>query len=425
MRKAREKLGVMTNATREPGHEASRTDGAISTWDSVASALPEKRLFTSDFVLMSLAALANSLGMQMLIATLPVYVISLGGSQSQAGLVSGALAFTALLFRPVIGWLTDAWRRRPLILIGTSCYGFASIFYLLADSIPLLLFGRFIHGFGLCCYTTAANAYVADIAPFRRRAEAVGIFTAAQTMGLIIGPLVGFMIVGALGFHNLFYFSAALAFTALIVSFFTQEARPAGEIKRQPWTPRTGIVAVDALPMAWMTLCMGMGMGTISAFIAIFAKSRGIQNPGFYFMVQAVALLVSRVFAGHLADKYGRTATILPGIIVAAAALALLPWAHGIMSFAISAALFGLGFGAAQPATMALLIDRIKPEQRGLATGTYYTGFDAGIAMGSILLGMVSEIWGFGAMWPISAACTLLGLTGLLSGKRLRRSPRH
>ncbi len=413
---------AMTNATIEPGKEGSGPPGAVDTWDSVSIALPEKRLFTPDFVLVSFAAFANSLGMQMLIATLPVYVISLGGSQSQAGLVSGALAFTALLFRPIIGWLTDAWRRRPLILIGTSCYGFASVFYLLADSIPLLLFGRLVHGFGLCCYTTAANAYVADIAPFRRRAEAVGIFTAAQTMGLIIGPLVGFMIIGALGFHSLFYFSAGLAFAAFIISFFTKEARPAGEIKRQPWTPRTGIVAVDALPMAWMTLCMGMGMGTISAFIAIFAKSRGIQNPGFYFMVQAIALLVSRVFAGHLADKYGRAATIFPGIIVAAAALSLLPWVHGIVLFAVSASLFGLGFGAAQPATMALLIDRIKPEQRGLATGTYYTGFDAGIAMGSIFLGMVSEIWGFGVMWPISAACTLLGLTGLLPGRRRGRS---
>ena len=69
--------------------------------------------------------------MQMLVATLPVYVISLGGNQTDAGLVSGALAFTALLFRPFMGWLTDAWRRRPLVLIGTSCYGFASVVYLL------------------------------------------------------------------------------------------------------------------------------------------------------------------------------------------------------------------------------------------------------------------------------------------------------
>ena len=101
-----------------------------------------------------------------------------------------------------------------------------------------------------------------------------------------------------------------------------------------------------------------------------------------------------------------------------AMALVLLPLAHGFPYFVISASLFGIGFGTAQPATMALLIDRVRSEQRGLATSTYFTGFDAGISMGSILLGVVSQHWGFGVMWPISAACTLLGLAGLLVDRR-------
>jgi MFS family permease len=398
------------NTIKESAHEGVSPDTA-------AVAPDENRLFTSDFVLTALANLANSFGMQMLVATLPVYVISLGGSQADAGLVSGALAIVALLFRPFMGWVTDAWRRRPLILIGTSCYGFGSVIYLLASSIPVLLIGRFVHGFGLSCYTTAANAYVADIAPFRRRAEAVGIFAGAQAVGLILGPVVGFMLIEAVGFHHLFYFSGGLAFAAFFISIFARERRQPGEIRRRPWSPRTGIVLVEALPTAWMALCMGMSFGALSAFIAIFARSRGFQNPGFFFMIQAIALLISRIFIGRLADRYGRAAIIIPGIILGAIALGLLPFAHGLPYFVISASLFGLGFGAAQPATMALLIDRIEPEQRGIATSTYYTGFDSGIAIGSILLGVVSQRWGFGVMWPIAAACTLLGLAGFLADR--------
>jgi MFS family permease len=397
------------------GDDVSNQEGHFRGADDIG--LDENRLFTRDFLFTTLANFANAFGMQMLVATLPVYVISLGGSQTDAGLVSGALAFTALLFRPFIGWLTDAWRRLPLVLIGTSCYGLASMVYLLAGSIPLLVLGRFIHGFGLCCYTTASNAYVADIAPLRRRAEAVGLFAAAQALGLIIGPVVGFMLVGATGFQDLFYLSGGLAFTAFFISLFARERRRPCEIKRRPWSPRTGIVAVDALPVAWMALCMGMGFGTIGAFISIFAQSRGLQNPGFFFMVQAIALLISRTFAGRLADRHGRTAAIVPGIILMSMALALLPLASGFAYFVISALLFGLGFGTAQPATMALLIDRVRPQQRGLATGTYFTGFDAGISIGSILLGVVSQCWGFGIMWLISAACTLLGLAGFLADK--------
>jgi MFS family permease len=163
---------------------------------------------------------------------------------------------------------------------------------------------------------------------------------------------------------------------------------------------------------------LGIAFGTVISFIAIFAQSRGIQNPGFYFMVVAIALLVSRTFAGHLADKYGRTVVIIPSVILMAAALALLPMAHSFGYFVISASFYGMGLGAGQPATMALLIDRVRPDQRGLATGTYFIGFDAGISIGAILLGMVSQYWGFGVMWPLSAVCTLLGLAGLLVGHR-------
>ena len=106
-----------------------------------------------------------------------------------------------------------------------------------------------------------------------------------------------------------------------------------------------------------------------------------------------------------------------------AAALALLPMAHSFPYFVISASLFGMGFGAGQPATMAILIDHVRPEQRGLATGTYYIGFDVGYSIGSILLGVVSQYWGFGVMWPLAAACTLLGLAGLLVDRAIRPAP--
>jgi len=387
--------------------------------DSPAIRLAEERVFSSDFVFATLANFFSAFGQQMLTATLPVYVLAIGGSQADAGLVSGALAFTALLLRPPIGWLTDAWRRRPLVLIGTFCYGLASLAYVVASSVPMLVLGRVIHGFGLGNYTTAANAYVADITPAGRRAEAIGLYTSAQSIGLIVGPAIGFLIVSQLGFQRLFYFTAGLAFTAFVVSWFARERRPRSstKTKRAPWSPRIGIVAVDALPVAWIAACLGMGFGPLGAFISIFAQSRGIENPGLYFTAQAAALLVSRPLAGRLADRRGRTFVMIPGTIVSALSLALLPLAHDLPHFLVSAALFGLGFGATQPAALALLVDRVRSEQRGLAMSTYFLGFDLGISLGSMGLGVVGQTWGFGVMWPISAVCVLLGLLGLLGAK--------
>jgi MFS family permease len=407
-----------TKGMKEAYLETTPGDG---TQDAAATGLDGDRLLTSSFVLATLTNFFNAFGMQVLFATLPVYVISMGGSHADAGMVSGALALTALLSRPLSGWLADAGRRRSMVLIGTSFYALANVVYLLAGSIPLLVLGRLVHGFGVSCYTTASNAYVVDISPLKRRAEAVGFFAAAQAVGLVIGPVIGFVLLDWSGFRHLFYFTGGLAVAAFSISIFTKERRQPDKIGHQRWTLRTGIVAVDALPVAWMALCMGTGLGAITAFISIFAQSRGLQNPGLYFTVLAVALLISRTFAGRLADQAGRAIVIIPGIVLMVVALAVLPSAHGLPYFVVSAFLFGLGFGAAQPATTALLFDRVRPEQRGLATSTYFTGFDSGFLIGAIPMGLVSQKWGFGLMWSLSAAFTLLSLAGLMAERRRKK----
>jgi len=382
----------------------------------------EDRLYTPNFLLTTVTNFANAVALQMLTVTLPLYAITLGGNTADAGLVSGGIvALTALLLRPFVGWLADAWRRRPLMLVGTSFYGLASAVYLLVGSVPLLLAGRFVHGVGLCCYTTASNAFVADIAPATRRGEAMGFFSAAQAFGLIIGPLVGFLLIGRFGFQPLFCLSGGLACLGFVLSFFTQERRESGRSQRQPWSPRTGIVAVESLPMAWIALGIGVSWGATCAFTALFAQSRGLQNPSFYFMIQAAALLVARMIAGPLADRHGRAAVIYPGIILMTFSMLMLPWAEGVPYFMISAALNGFGFGIAQPATMALLIDRVRSERRGLAVGTYFTGYDTGNVVGAILLGAVSQYWGFSAMWLLAASLNFLGLAGLLVNHRCSR----
>jgi MFS family permease len=360
------------------------------------------------------ANLFVSLGQQMATATLPVYIISLGGTPAQAGLVTGGAAITALLARPFAGYLVDAWRRRPVVLLGCAFYVVASITYLLSTAVAGLALGRIFHGFGLSNYTTAANTYIADIAPRRRRAEAIGVFAATADVGLITGPAVGFAIVGAFSFHELFLASTSMALLALLSSLFARERRAAvARDHRPPWSLRNGLVSARALPEAWIAFCLGMGIGPLNTFLAIFATGRGVANPGWFFTVQACALLLTRAVGGRLADRRGRAVVIVPGLLSAAAAIALLPFAYELPQFFLSAALWGVGLGAAQPASQALLVDRARGPERGLALSTYFMGFDIGIGVGSILLGLISQTFGWPAMWTVSALAILLGVVGV------------
>ena len=170
--------------------------------------------------------------------------------------------------------------------------------------------------------------------------------------------------------------------------------------------------------MAWMAFCIGMGIGPLNTFLSIYATTRGIQNPGFYFTAQACALLLTRTFAGRLADRRGRTIVIVPGVLVMAIGIGLLPFAAELPLFLISAVFWGVGFGLAQPASLALLVDRAAGAQRALALSTYFMGFDIGIGFGAVALGFVSQAFGWEVTWSISAIAILLGLLGVWTPKR-------
>jgi MFS family permease len=373
------------------------------------------RLFTTAFILVISANFANALGAQMASAILPVYVVSLGRTEFHAGLVTGMLAFTALLLRPFVGWLVDAWRRRPMVLIGTGCYTVANLMYAVFGSLPLLLISRIIHGYGLSNYTTASSAFLADIAPPRRRAEALGYYAVAMDIGLLGGPALAFFLVKYTGLHRIFFLTAALACIAFLISIPVREHRPPRMSPAPPWQLKTGIVSRPALPAAWIAFCMGMGVGPITAFIAIFARQKGVDNPGLFFTIQAIALMLSRTFSGRLSDRKGRIFVIVPGLVSMAIGLLLLPFARTLVRLVLSAAFIGMGFGSSQPATMALTVDLVSPDERGMAVSTYFLGFDTGISAGSFILGAVATTFGFAATWIVAAVCVLLGMLSILT----------
>jgi MFS family permease len=164
-----------------------------------------------------------------------------------------------------------------------------------------------------------------------------------------------------------------------------------------------------------MAFCMGMGVGPVTAFIAIFAHQKGVDNPGLFFTAQAVALMLSRTFSGPLSDRRGRFFMIVPGLVSMATGLLLLPLAHNLFHLMISAALIGIGFGSSQPATMALTIDLVSPDERGMAVSTYFLGFDTGISLGSFSMGAVATHLGFTVAWSAAGVCVLFGLLGILT----------
>jgi MFS family permease len=86
-----------------------------------------------------------------------------------------------------------------------------------------------------------------------------------------------------------------------------------------------------------------------------------------------------------------------------------------------AAGLYGVGFGAGQPALLAMTGDRVPPAERGRAMGTLYTAWELGIFGGSVLLGFCATRLGYETTWWTAAAIAGIGaIAALCPGSRLR-----
>ena len=374
-------------------------------------------LFTRDFILLCLGTFLFAGSMFLLFAVLPVFVVEeLHGADSQVGLIMGAFALSALLVRPMTGRLVDQWSRKTLLSIGALIYCLAPALYTQAESVPVMLGLRLFHGLGIAAYTTAAGVIVADLAPSSRRGEGMGYYGMSLNLAMTIGPALGVMLIGYIGYNALFWLCAALALGSLVLSQLIQEpacAPQAGPPSRQ-WVSRT------ALFPGFIAVCMTFTFGAVVSFLPLFVKASNLGNPGIYFSVYSIVVVVSRPFAGRLSDRFGRAAVIVPGLGCLAVAMITLAFSSTLPGILIAAALQGLGFGGVQPSIMALVVDRSPTHERGAALATLMGAFDVGVGLSSIALGAVLEYTDFTVMFLCAGGVALVGAIGAAWGTRER-----
>ena len=380
----------------------------------------KERLFTANFLLACFITLASFASFYFLLATLPVYIVAIGGNEAQVGLIIGVFSGTTVLLRPFVGRAADDFGRRLFIVAGSAVLAAASALYPFASTVLLLLGLRVFHGVGWASFGTATSALVADVAPRSRRGEAMGYYGMFTNLAMAVGPALGVMLMQRYSFPVLFFAAAGVALVSVALALLVRE--PVRSAPPAAANPGEGLIERSALFPALVLTLATITYGSIVSFLPLFATKQGIGNPGVFFTVFAFVLIVARGFTGRLSDRYGRAATIAPGLLLAALGLAMLSTASSLAAFLGVAVLYGLAFAAFQPALMALVVDRAAPHRRGAAMGTFSSAMDLGIGLGSVIWGVVAQLAGYEAMYLASAAVALLALAAFLLGDRREKA---
>lgn len=385
----------------------SQSAPALSTQpDTSSSNTVPDQLFSRDFLLLCVSSFLFSMSMFLLFAVLPVFVVQeLHGAESQVGMIMGAFAVSAVLARPSSGRIVDVWSRKMGLSIGAFIYCIAPALYTQANSVEMMLWLRFFHGIGIAVYTTAGSVMAADLCPPARRAEGMGYYGMAMNLAMSIGPALGAFLAGNIGFANLFWLCSALGIVSLLLVQILQERTH----DRPQHQERPPLFSKAALFPGFVAMCMTMTFGAVVSFLPLLVQAHNLGNPGLFFTIYSLVVVLSRPIAGRLADRFSRAAVIIPGMGFLVIGMVTLAYTTSMWGLLWTAVLQGLGFGTVHPAIMALVVDRSTIRDRGPALATLMGAFDVGVGLSAIGLGMVLERTDFTTTYLCAAGIALIG----------------
>lgn len=362
------------------------------------------RLWTRSYVLMSIGSLFLFTAFYLLLPILPLFIQDLGGLDAQVGIAVGVFTFAAVLVRPFAGGLLDQYGRRPFLLAGLGIFAVSMYLYGWVGGVGALLIVRLIHGVGWAFATTAAAAVIADIVPPSRRGEGMGWYGLAMTLAMAVGPILGVWILEGYSFRGVFLLAVGLSLASILAMSVSRLT-----FHRTGTRRRIEIYDASTLPVSLAVAFLAFAYGSVTTFFPLFAVTIDV-NPGVFFFVYALALTLARPLAGALADRHGMANVIVPATALTVVALLALSAATGLSGVITAAVLYGIGFGSAQPALQAALLNIVPRERFGIANASFFTAFDLGIAFGSTLLGWVAGWLGYRGLFVVGAISVAISL---------------
>ncbi len=385
------------------------------------------------------------------------FEIPLPAGLDDASWIVSSYLITHVVVMPLFGRISDIYGRRFTFIACMLIFTVGSLLVARAANLQFLIFSRVVQAIGGGGIVPVAMAVVGDVFPVERRAFALGLLGAVDTLGWIIGPLYGAFWVRYFTWHWQFYINIPISLAAIVAAWFLLTRLPGQEKRagvRLDWTgalflslaltllniglansggqaaagPVFDFTARAAIP-AWQKTAPYFAGGGLALLIFIYIEGRVI-NPlidlrmfrltnfsvacfinfvvGFVLIIAMVAvpLFVNAVLTqGDTLEEFIKSAAVSSGQILSALTIAMaimsiiggwlcshfgyrLPTVAGLFliglgfflmntwspiitlaRMALHLMITGLGFGLVIAPVGAAVINAVRPEMRGVASG--------------------------------------------------------
>jgi MFS family permease len=355
-----------------------------------------KKIFNRDFILLFFSQFAIASVFHVYIPTLPIYLLRKGCSEVEIGVLIGTLGLSSLIFRPFVGKSLEKASERKFMLGGAVLFGLTSAAYLIASPFWPFLAVRIFQGIGLAFFYTASLTLVARISPEAQRGQSLGYYLLSINIAFALAPTIGMFLVNRFSFDLLFLACTGLSLCSLLIASKIGEVK--SDVLEDPSSRGESFFNWRALPPAMMVLLGHMIWGSLTAFFPLFALTRGVSNPGFFFAVYATIMILGRAFGGKLLDRYSREKVLLPCLITYIVSMVIMAFSRTMPMFIVVAVIWGAGNAFFIPTLMALTLD-LAGASRGPAVALFSAMGDLGTGLGPVIMGIVLRLTDYPTMF--------------------------
>jgi len=360
-------------------------------------------------VALALVSMLHDLAGDMVTPLLPALIATMGSGPAALGLIEGTADATGSLLKLVSGYVADRiGHLKALTVVG---YGIANVLR------PLLGFSgswwqvlaiRFGDRVGKGVRGSPRDALVASLTTKESRGYAFGFHHALESLGAVLGTLLGFALLSSgMSVRHVIFWSAAPGIVTMLVVGFGVQSRATAPTSS---AIRVGIPPVPGfcrLLLAVVTFTLG---NSSDAFLIWRAREVGVSlalTPVLWALLHLVRSATA-TWGGRLSDRRGRSFTITVGWAVYALTYAGFGACGATWQVWLLFAVYGSYYGLTEGAQKAMVVDMVPKEWHGRALGAFQMAVGLAALPASAVFGVLYREGGAGAAFGAGAVLALV-----------------
>lgn len=358
-----------------------------------------------EFIAIATIPMVLVFGNSMLVPVLPEMQRELGISKFQSSLIISIFSLAAGIFIPIIGYLSDRFGRKIIIIPALIIYGGGGVlagFGAIWSSYPVIIAARAIQGLAAAGTAPIAMALVGDMYDGGTESKALGLTEASNGAGKVLSPIIGSLLALIVWYASFFAFPAFCVLSLLAVMFMIKEPKHNQKQELKEYIQK--IKDLFKEKGRWLITSFFAGsLGLFILFGVLFYLSNILEDKPYSVEGVKKALILAIPLLGMVITSYTTGSLIKKNGI-------LIRWLINIglfmMTITLAATLFffkniyvfiGLltlsciGTGLLLPCLNTMITGAVQKSERGMITSLYNSLRFLGVAAGPPLFGWMMD----------------------------------